>query len=220
MPLHYPIFLNLNGTTSLVVGGGSVGERKVLSLLQAGSEVRLVSMDITTKLLELASLEKITLLKEPYRTEHLESIKLVFAATNNSDVNQQISEDAAMRSILCNRADIGSSGDFVTPSVIRRGDLCIGFTTGNNFPALTSRISKELEDRFDTAYADYTALLGKMRIHIHSSTERSDIRKLAASSLLDAESQLLKLIGSNNFLLAEKTAFEIVNQVFLNERVP
>ncbi|MEK7841407.1 MAG: NAD(P)-dependent oxidoreductase, partial [Deltaproteobacteria bacterium] len=40
---YYPIFLDVNDKPCIVVGGGSVAERKISSLLNAGAKVLVIS---------------------------------------------------------------------------------------------------------------------------------------------------------------------------------
>jgi siroheme synthase-like protein len=47
---YYPVFLNLRGKKSVVVGGGKVAERKILGLLRAGADITVISPRITKKI--------------------------------------------------------------------------------------------------------------------------------------------------------------------------
>ena len=51
---YYPIFLRVDGQPCVVIGGGTVAERKVLSLLDAGAHVTIVSPTMTPALARLA----------------------------------------------------------------------------------------------------------------------------------------------------------------------
>ena len=47
---YYPVFLNLNGKTAVVIGGGKTAERKARTLIKAGASVKVISPDITASL--------------------------------------------------------------------------------------------------------------------------------------------------------------------------
>jgi len=51
---YYPVYLDIKDRDCLVVGGGSVGTRKVKTLLECGAKVTVVSIDATEKLKELS----------------------------------------------------------------------------------------------------------------------------------------------------------------------
>ena len=58
MRRFFPVGLDLNGKRCLIIGGGNVGTRKALTLVQAGANVTVVSLATTAELAEqmLASL--------------------------------------------------------------------------------------------------------------------------------------------------------------------
>ena len=78
----YPIFLHLVGKPCLVVGGGSVGQRKVEDLLLAGAQVTLVSRKATSVLQTMAARGLITYLQEDFNPDHLNGMVLAIAATD------------------------------------------------------------------------------------------------------------------------------------------
>ena len=62
---YYPVFLDINARKCLVVGGGSVGTRKVISLVECNAIVTVVSPEATEKLQTLAHEGVITLKNRP-----------------------------------------------------------------------------------------------------------------------------------------------------------
>ncbi|MFB3042062.1 MAG: bifunctional precorrin-2 dehydrogenase/sirohydrochlorin ferrochelatase, partial [Candidatus Poribacteria bacterium] len=57
--MFYPAHLNLQDRKCLVVGGGKVAERKVMSLLLSGGDVTLISPDATESLKNLAKIGQV-----------------------------------------------------------------------------------------------------------------------------------------------------------------
>ena len=102
---YYPIFLDIKGRSCLVVGGGDVGTRKVEMLLECGASVTVISIDATEALLRLAKGQSITLELRAYRSLDLEGRFLFIGATNDEQLNQQLSLDAEKQNMLCNIAD-------------------------------------------------------------------------------------------------------------------
>ena len=90
----FPIALHGERISAVVIGGGSVGTRKALALADAGARVRVVSPLVTAELDEAERLRRITVVREAYRSDHLERATLVIAATDSRDVNAQIALDA------------------------------------------------------------------------------------------------------------------------------
>lgn len=194
MARYYPILLALHMKRALVVGGGPVGERKVHGLLDAGSTVRAVSLTWTEGLQELAQSGRIEAITAPYCAEHLCGVALAFAATNDRAINARVAADARSLGIPVNVADSPEESDFITPSVLRRGDLCISISTGGNHPLLAARIRDELEVRFGPEYAGYMELLGKMREYTMQETIPAERRRQALALLLRYETELRALL--------------------------
>ncbi len=91
---YYPVNLDILTKKCLIVGGGSVGTRKVIMLLDCGAKVTLVSPDVSKKLLELAGNGSIIWEKRSYLASDLDGMFLVIGATDDEELNRQISADA------------------------------------------------------------------------------------------------------------------------------
>ncbi|HZP80830.1 MAG TPA: bifunctional precorrin-2 dehydrogenase/sirohydrochlorin ferrochelatase [Chthonomonadaceae bacterium] len=191
MPRYYPIQLNLEDQTCLVVGGGAVAARKVGGLLEAGARVRVVSLRLTPELQAKAEAGEIEARIASYAPEHLDGVVLAFAATDDRRVNAQVAADAGARGIPVNVADSPEESRFLVPSVVRRGELCLSVSTGGHSPMLAARLCDELEARFGPEYADFVELLGQMRSYIKERTEDVSRRRAALARLVAAEAELL-----------------------------
>lgn len=182
------VALRVRGRLCIVVGGGQVGERKTVELLEVGAQVRVVSPQMTAALAQLLASECIEYRSQPFAPRDLEGAFLVVAATDSPEVNQSVLEAAAKAGILANRAGAvtsGASGDFDTMATVRRGDLLIGITTGGAGPALAARIKAEIASRWGAEYAPWTALLRIIRKQAQGQVwdrgQRTDfLRRLAA----------------------------------------
>ena len=64
---YYPVFLDLDKTRCLVIGGGTIAERKVEALLAAGGEVTLISPELTAALRVLEAAGRLTVQQRPYQ---------------------------------------------------------------------------------------------------------------------------------------------------------
>src|SRR4030066_1595868 len=91
----YPVTLNVKGRRCLVVGGGWVALRKVEGLLAEGAQVTVVTPEAVGPLATLTKDQAITLEKRAYRPGEAAAFPLVFAATDDREVNRRGSADAA-----------------------------------------------------------------------------------------------------------------------------
>jgi precorrin-2 dehydrogenase/sirohydrochlorin ferrochelatase len=174
---YYPINLNIENQPCLVVGGGSVGTRKAVMLLECGARVTVVSPDVTDMLRELSDTGKITLFLRNYAGFDVKGAFLVIGATNNEVLNRQIFDDCRHYGVLCNIADRPELCQFILPSVIRRGDLVIAVSTSGKSPAFAKHMRKELETRFGPEYEVFLKLMGAVRNRLLSREHEPEAHK-------------------------------------------
>ena len=102
-----PLNLILDGRPVLVVGGGQVGRRKVMSLLDAGASVELVCPDAVDALAELASAGRLAWTRRAWRAGDAAGHLLVFACTDDKHVNRAILDDARAAHVLLRGPQLG-----------------------------------------------------------------------------------------------------------------
>ena len=187
---YYPVFLDLDQARCLVIGGGTIAERKVEALLAAGGEVTLVSPELTVALRALEVAGRLTVRQRPYQRGDLDTVSLVIAATDDPALQQQIAADAKQANILCNIVDQPALCSFIMPAVVQRGDLTIAVSTKGASPALAKKIRQDLAEQFGSEYAVALRLLRLIRERLmHEPRSAEDRRRLltglAESPLLD-----------------------------------
>ncbi|WP_337999080.1 bifunctional precorrin-2 dehydrogenase/sirohydrochlorin ferrochelatase [Desulforamulus hydrothermalis] len=193
----YPIFVKLAGRLCLVVGGGQVAERKVGSLLECGARVIVVSPEVTPAIKEWADQGKLELRRRAYHTSDLAGVFLVFAATNRSEINRQVTEDCLARNLAVNVADDPDACNFYVPSVIRRGKLAIAVSTGGASPALAARIRRLLERQFGPEYQEFMEILADVRSQVLQDVTDIEQRRKIFSHLV--ESDIIELLRNKEY---------------------
>ncbi|SMD04683.1 precorrin-2 dehydrogenase / sirohydrochlorin ferrochelatase [Desulfocicer vacuolatum DSM 3385] len=191
---YYPVHLKVKGKTCLVVGGGKVGMRKARTLAKSGALVKMVSprlMDTIPR----ETADRISWISEPYTPEHIVGTTLVFAATDQRQLNRQIAADARSKGILCNIADDPDASDFILPAIVHRGDLILTVSTSGNSPAFAKKLRQDLEARFGEEYADFLLLMGKIRSRLLAQGHAPDRHKAIFSTLINED--LLGMIMEN-----------------------
>lgn len=180
--IYYPVFLNLNGKKAVVIGGGKVAERKILTLLKTGAYVTVISPEITNKIKREGLKGRIKHTCRHYRKGDLKDAFIVIVATNSSVINEKVSKDAPC---LVNVVDTPHLCNFIVPSVIKRGSLTIAVSTSGISPALSRLIRKELEQMYGTEFSGYLKSLRSIRTEaikvIKDQKERSQFLKAIAS---------------------------------------
>jgi precorrin-2 dehydrogenase/sirohydrochlorin ferrochelatase len=208
--LPYPIFLDIMGQRCVVVGAGTVGQRKVQSLLSAGAAVTVVAPEATARV-ELLSVEgKLQWLAEAYQPSHLDGARLVFAATDDPELNCRVAEDARARGALVNVAEPPEAGDFAVPATVRRGEICIAVSTGGASPSLAKKLREQIEAVVGEEYAALVELLGEMRMTLEQQVKAQNKRQQVYQAILNSEALALLRDGKTDE--ARKRCAEIVKQ--------
>ena len=178
------IDLRVEGKKTLVIGGGTLGERKVKSLMRHQAEVTIISESFTQALRDLGAQGKVTLVEQRLGNEatqlrnHIRDSMLVFAATNDPDLNQQVSKVARESRVIVCAVDMPEICDFYSPAVFQRGSIRVGICTDGKSPI----ISKVLKERLSAEVTEIDSLSLEVQHHarelakgkINDSTVRRD----------------------------------------------
>jgi siroheme synthase-like protein len=159
----YIACLRLTGRRCVVVGGGDIGLEKVEGLLACNGSVVLIAPDAHPALQELAREKSIEWVQRPYETADLEATFIAIAATNDTDVNIRVFEDAERRAMLVNIVDVPPLCNFILPAIVRTGPLAIAISTAGASPALAKRIKREIADTYSEHHARLAELLNDAR---------------------------------------------------------
>ena len=166
-----PIALHGERITAVVIGGGLVGTRKALALLEAGAQVRVVSTKLTPELEAAEREHALTIVRESYSSAHLGRATLVIAATDSREVNAQIAVDARSAGKLVNVTDHPDEGNFHTMATHRSGDVVIAVSSGG-VPGAAARIRDAIAERFDGRYERAVSALRVLRSRMLASGNR------------------------------------------------
>ena len=207
---YYPVNLDIRNRKCLVVGGGEVGTRKVITLLECGAFVTVVSINTSEKLLKLAESGIIELKRRPYAEADLDSIFLVICATDNEDLNLQVSRDAGKYNMLCNIADRPEACNFILPALVKRGDLVIAVSTSGKSPAFAKKIRKDLEKQYGNEYADFLKLMGAIRKKLLSKKHEPEAHKPLFEKLINKD--FVQLIKNNDADKIDSLLFEVLGE--------
>ena len=146
--MFYPAHINLQDRKCLVVGGGTVAERKVVAMLLSGGDVTVISPDATELLTFLANIDTIRWHERQVETDDTHGYFLVCAATDFTDINSAVFAEAYEKHKirLVNVVDVIPQCTFAAASVVTDGDLMLSISTSGRSPATSRRIREHLEE--------------------------------------------------------------------------
>lgn len=181
----YPIALDGARVDGVIVGGGSVAERKARALLESGARVRIVAAAPSAGVRALAG-ERCTIDARAFTSADFSPndtpgrTTLVIAATDRAEVNARVADAARAFGILVNVADDPGAGTFVTLATHRAGDLVVAVTAGG-VPGVAARVRDAIGSRFDARYAAAVSALARLRRRLLDAGSRDEWRKASAS---------------------------------------
>lgn len=151
----YLVGLRLSGRKVVVVGGGTVAQRRLPLLIANGADVHVIARAATPAVEALQKDDPgITLELRDFRDGDLEGAWYVIAATDAPDVNAAIADEAERRRIFCVRADVAREGSAVTPATFDHDGLSVGVLAGGEHrrsAAIRSAIHEALQQGLITA---------------------------------------------------------------------
>src|ERR687886_1980081 len=142
--VHTPFYiacLRLTGRRCVVVGGGEIGLEKVEGLLACDGRVVLIAPEAVPELVELAAEGSIEWIRREYETGDLDGTFIAIAATDDTDANIRVYDDAERRAMLVNVVDVPPLCNFILPAILRTGPLAIAISTAGASPALAKRVA-------------------------------------------------------------------------------
>lgn len=146
--MFYPAHINLQDKKCLVVGGGTVAERKVVAMLLSGGDVTVISPDATELLTLLANIGTIRWHKRQLQTGDTNGYFLVCAATDFTDINSAVFAEAHDKNKirLVNVVDVIPQCTFAAASVVTDGEILLSISTSGKSPATSRRIREYFEE--------------------------------------------------------------------------
>ena len=214
---YYPIFVQLDQVPVLIVGGGSVAQRKIEFLLEYNAEITIISSILNSKLKAMVEAGKVHWKGRNFSEKDLEGIFLVIAATDDKELNHKISVSAKKRGLLVNAVDQPDDCNFIVPSVVRRGNLAIAISTSGKSPAFAKKIRKKLGKQFGLEYDSFLVLMG----HIREEVLSLGLTQAENSSLFKrlVDSDIVEAIGQDNWSKVKFRLEEILPGGLSAERI-
>lgn len=211
----YPVFLNLQRLPCIVVGAGKIAQRRILTLLSEKATITVIAPETIPSALKEQPLRY---LKTVYRPELLYGGCLVFAATDDENLNKRIVADAQAQGMLASSVTKDTQTDFLVPAHVSVGMLTAAVSTNGNTPALASAICQEIKpilESYTALCTLQTQLRQQWKTEIPEACKRKQaLLRLSAPEALDCyqkygETAYLKKMRT--FLYQERAAILVVS---------
>ncbi|RME67406.1 MAG: bifunctional precorrin-2 dehydrogenase/sirohydrochlorin ferrochelatase, partial [Nitrospirae bacterium] len=201
----------IKGRRCVVIGGGKVAERKVLSLLGSEAEVTVISPKLTECLEALKRLGRISHIPRAYQKGDLEGAFIAIVATDEEDVNIQASEEAHALGVPVNVVDRPELCSFIVPSVLRRGPLVVAISTSGTSPAMARNLRRFIEDELPEGIEEVLLYLSELRQKVQSLIPEPTKRKTILERV--ASEDVIKILKEEG----PSRARDLIKEVFETE---
>jgi siroheme synthase-like protein len=160
---YYPIYIDIEDRSVVIVGGGNVCARKAETMMRYGARVTIVSPDFTEEIEQWAREGKLALRRKTYDASDVDDANLVIASTDHQAVNEQVAADCRARRIPVNVVDVTPLCEFIVPAIVESGGIQIAISTGGKSPALARTLKEDLQRFVGPEYSEVNELLGTLR---------------------------------------------------------
>jgi len=160
--------LDVTDRSCLVVGGGGIALRKAQGLVEEGARVTVVAPEVVDPLVKMAQEGRLSLERRAYATGEAVSYSLVFAATDDREVNARVFADADHAGVWVNVADDPELCSFHLPGRVRRGPLQLAIASAGEAPFAVRRLRQLFERRFGAEWAEWVAAASRFRNRVYS----------------------------------------------------
>ncbi|HYC93842.1 MAG TPA: bifunctional precorrin-2 dehydrogenase/sirohydrochlorin ferrochelatase [Thermoanaerobaculia bacterium] len=160
---YYPIYLDIEDRSVVIIGGGNVCARKAETMMKYGARVTVVSPEFTEEIEQWAREGCLALKRKEYDASDLDGANIVIASTDVQAVNEQIAADCRARRIPVNVVDVTPLCEFIVPAIIESGSIQIAVSTGGKSPALARTLKEDLQRTIGPEYAEVNDVLGTLR---------------------------------------------------------
>ena len=173
---YLPIHIDLQDQTVLIIGGGPAAEAKLRTLLKTPAQLRLIAPSVSDEIARWIEKGKITWTQSDWTPAdcasgdfdpaYIHNARLIYAATEDDEINGQIADLGRKIGVLVNAADNKPACDFITPALVDRAPVAISIGTEGTSPGLARAIKSDLESRLPSTLGRYALTVNKLRAKV------------------------------------------------------
>lgn len=181
----FPIILNIRDKKFLVIGGGKVATEKIKRLLIFTKNITILSPDLTSELKEIVDKEHLTYISQKYAPELISDYDIIIVAVNDIKLQKEIYQYAKKNNKLCNTVDVVEYSDFIFPSIVKKGDLIVSFSTSGSSPAIAKYLRQVFEKIIPDEMENFLKEMKEIREKIPKGKERQEILDKKAREFIE-----------------------------------
>lgn len=177
---YFPMFIQLEKVSCLIVGGGKIALQKVKVLDEFEADITVVSPKIIKEILVFG----VTCYIKEFENDDLDGKAMVVAATDDNALNHKIARLCRERKILVNTVDQIENCDFIFPSYIKEGAIVIGISSSGKSPVITQHLKSKMQEIVTKQIGQLADFLGGLRQRVKKEVKTEEKRKMVYQDLL------------------------------------
>jgi precorrin-2 dehydrogenase / sirohydrochlorin ferrochelatase len=125
MKSFMPLCIDVSQARVVMIGGGNVALQKLRHIAAYAANIHVYANEILPDIRALHLNWK----ECPYEPELLKDARLVYACTDDKEINRHICEDGRRAGALVNAADDPENCDFVSPAIYKHQDMSVAVSS-------------------------------------------------------------------------------------------
>lgn len=171
---YFPMFVELEGKSCLIAGGGRVALRKAETLLSFGATVTVVAPEI---LPEIEALHGVSCHRRPLEEGDIKGRALVVAATRDHSFNRRVSKACMEAGIPVNAVDQAADSSFIFPAYLKEGEVVAAFSSGGRSPVLARHLKEQARPLITPLIGELASCLGSVRAFVQENVDAEEDKK-------------------------------------------
>jgi precorrin-2 dehydrogenase/sirohydrochlorin ferrochelatase len=182
----FPLVLDVQGWTVLVIGGDDEAAEKTERLLASGARVTVISPTLNEPLRNLAASGKVIHRGRHFRDADLDHTVLALnTIRGDRDFARALLAKAREKGVLLWSVDFPEASSVTMPAVVASGHARVAVSTSGVAPALSGFMKEDLERILDAEFAAFVDWLGELREQAKKDEPDAEKRRALLREALD-----------------------------------
>lgn len=190
---YLPIHVDTKDARILIIGGEGAAEAKLRTLIKTDAQLSVISPEVSPEISRWAEQGLLSHTARDFQPSDLDGVRLVYAATEDDDLNLEIGNLARAQGLLVNAADQKDACDFITPALVDRSPVIVSIGTEGTSPSLARAVKTDLEARLPSGLGKLALIINALRAKVKAAIPPLAKRQLFWADIFDGKDLVSQL---------------------------
>jgi len=163
---YLPIHVDTDGALIRVIGADEAAEAKLRTLIKTEARLEIVAETLSPEIMRWHEAGALDWVSRPFEEDDIYGARLIYAATEDDELNAHIAKLCRKNNILVNAADQKQACDFITPALVDRAPVLVSIGTEGTSPGLARALKADLEKRLPSTLGALAILTRDLRAKV------------------------------------------------------